>query len=153
MSQKNRPVAFWIFIIFLALSIVLMLIGQTMSIFNYDLTVELGLQESPEQVGQFGVQVNRAFGVSDTIVYIPLLIASLIGLWFKKRWALIVTGATTGVSAYWSVTVSFILLLLQGTSGYNYLPPPEIWLFVGAYLTFGVWGTTYLIFRGETLLQ
>ena len=153
MSQKNRPIAFWIFFIFIALSIVLMLIGQTLSIFNYDLTVELGLQESPGQVGEFGVQVNRAFGAGDSVVYIPLLIASLVGLWFKKRWALIVTGAATGVSAYWSVTVSFIMLFLWETPGYNYLPGPEIWLFVGAYLTFGVWGIIYLIVRGETLLQ
>jgi len=153
MSSKNRPFAFWFFAVFLSLSIVLMLIGQTMSVFNYELTVDLGLQESPEQVGESGVQVNRAFGAGDTIVYIPLLIASLFGLWFKKHWALIVTAAAVGVSAYWSVTVSFIMLFLPGIAGYTYIPGPDIWLFVGAYLLFGVWGFIYLIVRGETLLQ
>ena len=153
MSLKNRSLAFWIFTVFLSLSIVLMIAGQTLSIFNYDLAMDLSLQETPEQVGEFGVQVNRAFGVGDTVVYIPLLIASLIGLWLKKRWALIVTGAVTGVSAYWSVTVSFIMLFLRGTPGYNYLPGPEIWIFIGVYLTFGVLGIIYLIARGETLLQ
>ena len=98
MSLKNRSLPFWIFTVFLSLSIVLMIAGQTLSIFNYDLAMDLGLQETPEQVGEHGVQVNRAFGVGDTVVYIPLLIASLFGLWLKKRWALIVTGAVTGVS-------------------------------------------------------
>jgi hypothetical protein len=153
MSQKNRPLSFWFFAIFLTFSILLMLIGQTMSVFNYDLTVDLGLQESPKQVGEFGVQVNRAFGAGDTIIYIPLLITSLFGLWLKKRWALICTAAAVGVSAYWSVTVSFIMLFLTGTVGYNYIPGIEIWLFVGAYLIFGIWGLIYLIFRGETLLR
>ena len=153
MSLKNRSLAFWIFTVFLSLSIVLMIAGQTLSIFNYDLAMDLGLQETPEQVGEHGVQVNRAFGVGDTVVYIPLLIASLIGLLLKKRWALIVTGAVTGVSVYWSVTVSFIMLFLRGNPGYNYLPGFEIWVFVGAYLLFGILGFIYLILRGDRLLQ
>jgi hypothetical protein len=153
MPKKNRPIAFWVFIIFLTLSILSMLIGQTMSVFNYDLTVRLGLQESPQQVGKYGVQVNRAFGAGDTIVYIPLLIASLLGLWLKKRWSLITTAAVAGVSAYWSMTVSFVMLFLPGTTGYNYYPGPEIWIFIGAYFIFGIWGIIYLIFRGDTLFK
>ena len=153
MSRQRRPVAFWIFTVFIALSIVLMLIGQTMSVFNYDLTVRMGLQESIEEVGEFGVQVNRAFGVGDTVVYVPLLIASLLGLWLKKRWSLLTTAAVVGVSAYWSVTVGFVFLFAPGTPGYSYVPGPEIWLFVGAYAAFGFWGVFYLIFRGDALIR
>jgi hypothetical protein len=153
MPGKDRPAALWIFVIFLALSIVLMLTGQTMSVFNYDLTVRLGLQESPEQVSEFGVEVNRALGAGDTVVYIPLLIASLVGLWRKKRWSLLTTAAAVGVSAYWSTTVFFLFLFLPGTSGYSNRPGPEIWLFVGAYIIFGVWGFLYLILRGEKLIR
>jgi hypothetical protein len=152
MISKNRPLAFWIFTLFLFLSIFLMLIGQTMSVFNYDLTVDLGLQESLEQVGEYGVQVNRAFGAGDTIIYIPLLITSLIGLWLKKRWALISTAAAVGVSAYWSVTIIFILIFAPGSSGYNYIPDPEIWIFVGTYVLFGIWGFIYLILHGDRFL-
>jgi hypothetical protein len=99
------------------------------------------------------VQVNRAFGAGDTVVYIPLLIASLIGLWLKKRWSLIATGAALGVSAYWSLTICFIFLFLPSTPGYYYIPGLEIWLFVGLYAVFGVCGLFYLIYRGESLLQ
>jgi hypothetical protein len=148
MPGENRPAAFWIFAIFLALSIVLMLAGQTMSVFNYDLTVRLGLQESLEQVSAFGVQINRAFGAGDTVVYIPLLLASLVGLWMKKRWSLLTT-----VSAYWSITIFFLLLFLPGTTGYNNKPGPEIWIFVGTYIVFGIWGLLYLIFRAEKLIR
>ena len=153
MHSKDRPAVFWIFAIFLALSIVLLLMGQTMSVFTYDLTVRLGLQESPEQVSTFGVQVNRALGAADTVVYIPLLIASLVGLWMKKRWSLLTTAAAVGVSAYWSINVSFLFLFLPGTSGYIHRPGLGIWSFVGVYIVFGVWGILYLILRGEKLIK
>jgi hypothetical protein len=153
MPNERRPIGFWVIVVFLVVSTVLMLVGQTMSIFDYDLTVRLGLQESREQVGELGVQVNRSFGVGDTVVYIPLFIASLVGLWLGKRWSLLTTAAVFGVSAYWSVTVGSILLLSPGTPGYDYAPGAEIWLFVGAYLAFGVWGLFYMILRGEALFR
>lgn len=149
----RRPPAFWFIFVFLALSIVLLLLGQTMSVLDYDLTVRLGLQESPEQVGAHGVQVNRAFGAGDTVVYIPLMVASLAGLWLRKRWSLLTTAAVAGISAYWTATIGFMLAFLPGTTGYDYVPPPGIWLFVGAYMLFGVWCLVYLLVRGESLLR
>jgi hypothetical protein len=153
MPSAKRPIAFWFIVVFLAVSIILMLLGQTMAVFNYDLAVRLGLQESPEQVGEFGVQVNRAFGAGDTVVYIPLMAVSLVGLFLRKRWSLLATAAVVGVSAYWSVTVGSLLVFLPVVSGYGLVPGPEYWLFIGAYIVFGVWGLLYLIFRGDVLLR
>ena len=153
MPITNRPIAFWIIVLFLAFSIAVMLMGQTMAVFDYDLTVRLGLQESAWHVSGFGVQVNRAFGASDTVVYIPLMVVSLAGLFLRKRWSLFTTAAVVGVSAYWSVTATFMFLFLPGVSGYSYVPGPEIWFFIGAYTAFGVWGLFYLIFRGDALLR
>ena len=153
MGERRRPVAFWVIVVFLGLSVVLLLLGQTMSLVDYDLTVRLGLQESPEQVGAHGVQVGRAFGAADTLVYIPLILASLVGLWLRKRWALLTTAAVAGISAYWTVTIGCMLAFLPGTPGYDYTPPIGIWLFVGAFLLFGIWCLFYLVARGEALLQ
>ncbi len=47
MTSAGRSPGFWIVIVFLAVSIVLMLVGQTLSVFNYDLAVSMGLQEKP----------------------------------------------------------------------------------------------------------
>lgn len=153
MTNARRPIAFWIVVVFLAISVPLMLMGQTMAVFDYELAVRLGLQESLGQVGEFGVQVNRAFGAGDTVVYIPLIIASLVGLFLRKRWSLLATAAVAGVSAYWSVTVSFMFLFLPRAPGYGYVPGPEIWFFVGAYTAFGVCAFFYLLFRGDALLR
>lgn len=153
MTNRKRPIAFRFIAIFLSASIILMLTGQTMAVFNYDLTVSLGLQESIDQVGALGVQVNRSFGIGDTVIYIPLMFISLVGLFLRKRWALLSTAAVAGVSAYWTVTVASILLLAPGTPGYNYVPGPEIILFVATYLAFGIWCLIYIILRGDDLIK
>ena len=131
----------------------LLLMGQTMAIFNYEFAVKLGLQEDVKEVSEFGVQINRAFGAGDTVVYMPLLAISLVGLFLKKRWSLVTTAAIMGISAYWATTVAFMLFFLRGVPNYNLEPGLEYWLFLGAYIIFGVCGVVYLIFRGDNIIS
>jgi hypothetical protein len=132
---------------------VLLILGQTMAIFSYDFAVGLGLQEDVKEVGEFGVQLNRAFGAGDTFVYIPLIVFSLVGLVSKKPWALITTAAVMGISVYWATTVAFMLWFLIGVPNYSFIPGPEYWVFISAYIVFGVWGVFYLILRGERIIS
>lgn len=153
MEKVRRNAAFWFILVFQALSVILLLLGQTMSVFDYELTVRLGLQESSNEVGAHGVQVNRAFGAGDTVVYIPLMLASLAGLWLRKWWSLLTTAAVAGISVYWTATIGSMLAFLPGTPGYSYVPPLSIWFFIGVYMLFGVWCFFYLITSGEALLK
>jgi hypothetical protein len=153
MTGAGRSPGFWVVVVFLAVSIVLMLVGQTVGVFNYDLAVSMGLQEKPEEMTEFGVQVGRAFGAADTVIYIPLMVISMIGLILRKRWSLLVTAAFFGASAYWTVTVTFMLIFLPGVPGYSNVPGPEIWLFIGTYMVVGVVGLLYIVLRGEELLR
>ncbi|MHC4799907.1 MAG: hypothetical protein ACYTF1_25000 [Planctomycetota bacterium] len=153
MTDTNRPTSFWVIIVFLIASMALLLMGQTMALFNYEFAVKLGLQEDVKEVSEFGVQINRAFGAGDTLVYIPLMAISLVGLYLRKRWSLITTAAVMGISAYWATTVAFTLVFLPGVQSYNLVPGPEYWLFVGAYIIIGIWGVVYLIFRGDNLIS
>ena len=152
MEHAKRPVAFWIITGFLTVSMILLLMGQTMALIDYDFAVQLGLQEGIKDVSSYGVQVNRAFGAGDTMVYIPLIALSLIGLMRGKRWSLLTTAAVMGVSAYWATTVVFMLVFLDGAPGYYLEPGIEYWLVMAAYIVFGVWGLLYLVFRGDNLL-
>jgi len=153
MTDAGRSPGFWVVVVFLGASIVLMLVGQTLGVFNYELAARMGLQEKPEEMTDFGVQVNRAFGAADTVVYLPLIVISLVGLILRKRWSLLVTAAFFGASAYWTVTVTFMLLFLPGVAGYSNVPGPEIWLFIGTYMVAGVVGLLYIVFRGEELIR
>ena len=152
MLKQKRNISFWIFEAFLLVSLFLLLLGQTTAIFNYDLTVSFGLQESVEDVSEFGVQLNRAFGVGDTLIYIPLIISSIVGLFSKKNWALMTTAAVMGISAYWATVSAFLLWFLTDVPTYNFVPDLYYWLFIISYITFGGWGLFYLIFRGNKLL-
>lgn len=53
---------------FTSVSAVLLFLGQTLAVFNYEFAVNLGMQEDIGEVGAFGVQVNRAFGAGATLV-------------------------------------------------------------------------------------
>lgn len=152
MSPMTRPIGYWILQAFFILSVPLMLMGQTLCLFDYDLAVSMGMQESAEQVGLFGVQFNKAFGFSDTVVYIPLLAASAVGLWRRSPWALTMAGAALGISAYWSLTITAAFFLLPGTPGYAYAPGRGIITFVAAYAIIGVLGLAYILIRGRALL-
>ena len=152
-GAKHLIVFFGVIIVFLIVSIAFLLMGQTMAIFNYQFAVKLGLQEDVKEVSEFGVQINRAFGAGDTFIYIPLMAISLVGLFLNKRWSLVTTAALMGISAYWATTVAFMLFFLSGVPNYNLEPGPEYWLFICAYIIFGVWGVVYLIFRGDNIIS
>jgi hypothetical protein len=152
MEHANRPPAFWIITGFLAVSMILLLMGQTMALIDYDFAVQLGLQEDIKDISSYGVQVNRAFGAGDTIVYLPLIAFSMIGLVLRQRWSLLTTAAVMAVSAYWATTIVFMLVFLEGAPGYYLEPGMEYWLVMAAYIVFGVWGLLYLVFRGDDLL-
>ena len=50
MTSTGRSIAFWIIVVFLAVSVGLMLVGQTLGVFNYELAARMGLQEKPEEM-------------------------------------------------------------------------------------------------------
>ena len=151
--RSQHHAAFYFIIGFLFISLILLLAGQTMALIDYDFAVETGLQEHIDEVTVLGVEMNKAFGASDTFVYIPLIVIALVGLIGRKSWALIPTAAVMGISAYWSVTMIFALLFFEGTPGYRLQPGMEYWIILSTYTLFGVWGLLYLSTRGAVLLQ
>ncbi len=152
MGDSKSPLGYWVIVVGFSATIVGLLVGQTLAVFNYEAVVRIGLQKSVQDITEFGVQVNRAAGVADTIIYIPLLAISVAGLLQKKRWSLITSGAAMAISAYWPISYGSLLLFLPGIEGYQLQPGLADWTLMGGYLLFGVWGMGYLACRGEFLL-
>ena len=73
--ENKRSFGFWLLMLVGILILIILFVGQMMAVINYDFTVSIGLQESADVVSEMGVSVNKAFGVGDTIIYIPLLAA------------------------------------------------------------------------------
>ncbi|KAL9182069.1 hypothetical protein ACHAXT_012412 [Thalassiosira profunda] len=137
-----------------ALTVPLFLSGQTTCIFFYDLAASWGLQEPADEIGPSMHQVNRAFGVGDSLIQIPLLISSAIGLSRKKRWALICTAASGGIHLYWTTTVTFILKFMDKNDidVWKHEVPTEVWAFIAFYFVYGVLALEFLYHFRDTLM-
>jgi len=153
MNAESRPVAFWIITVFLLFDLVNYLVGQTASLFAYDFTVSIGLQESEQAIGAYGVQVNRSFGLADTLVGVPLMVLSLIGLILRKPWALATLAAFMGMTLYWHVCSIGLLIFLKGVEGFNFEAPVSYWLLFVIHILFGVWVLFYIGLRWQNLVR
>ena len=122
-----------------------------MSFINYDFTVAIGLQEAKDVVGEMGVAVNKAFGVGDTIIYIPLLLSGLIGLWQRKKWGLWPLAGALAITAYWPVVCLFILFFAKGSPGFNFSNYVSYSVILALVMFYGLWGLWYL-YKNQTLL-
>lgn len=153
MEAQKRPLAFWLIAAYLVFDLLFFLIGQTGSLFAYDFTVRVGLQESVQAVGEYGVQVNRSFGLADTVIGIPLMLISLVGLCRRKRWALSTVAAFMGISVYWPIFCTGLFLFLRGIPGYSLVLGIGYGVILVMHAAFGIWILVYLMFWGERLVK
>jgi hypothetical protein len=151
--NSERTVGFWFLIIIGIFILIMLLMGQTMSLINYEFTVSIGLQEPADIVGEMGVALNKGFGVGDTIIYIPLLLAGLSGLWFRKEWGIFIMASAMGITVYWPMVCLFFLLFARGTQGFNFTDFTSYGIILSFFSIYGLWGLWYLCKNRNTLVQ
>ncbi len=152
MKTKRTP-GFWVLTVVGLFILLILFLGQMMAFINYNFTVSIGLQEPVEMISEIGVALNKGFGVGDTIVYIPLLIAGLIGLWREKEWGLYTMTAALAITAYWPVVSMCLLLFAKGAPGFyftNYLSYSVILIPIFIY---GIWGMIYIYKNRDELVN
>ena len=150
---NSRPIGFWVLVIIGLLILVMLLVGQMMSFINYEFTVSIGLQESVDVIGEMGVAVNKGFGVGDTIIYIPLLVIGLVGLWVRKKWGIYAMVGALGITAYWPMVALFLLIFARGTPGFNFTNFTSYSILLTAFIIYGLWGIWYLYKNREVLAK
>jgi len=151
--NNKRTVGFWVVIIAGVLLLLMLVMGQTMSFINYDFAVSIGLQESKDMIGEMGIAVNKGFGVGDTIIYIPLLVFGLIGLWFRKAWGAFAMASALAITAYWPMVSIFLLLYARGTPGFNFTNFSSYAILLTLITVYGLWGLWYLYINRKTLVN
>ena len=107
--MKNK-ISFWILIGFGIILSLLLLCGQTLALFDYDLTVKLGLQESEKEVGAVGISYAKGFGFGDTLIYLPMLLLGIIGLLKNKKWGYFSMFGAMAITAYWPLVCLYAVL-------------------------------------------
>ena len=152
MSNK-RTAGFWVVMIVGILLLLMLILGQMMSFINYDFTVSIGLQESKDIIGEMGIAVNKGFGVGDTIIYIPLLVFGLMGLWFRKMWGVYTMVSALAITAYWPMVSIFLLLYARGTTGFNFTDFAPYTIVLILITLYGLWGLWYLYKNRKILVN
>ena len=147
----NRSTGFWVLIILGIAILIILLLGQTMSFINYRFTVEMGLQESADLIGEMGVAMNKGFGVGDTIIYAPILLIGICGLLLRQRWGRLVMAGALAITAYWPIVILFILLFAKGTPGFHFTNYSTYFIVLTGISIYGIWGLIFLIRSEKTV--
>lgn len=149
--MNNKTSGFTILLSIGALILMILLAGQTMSFINYDFTVSVGLQEPENQIGEIGVAVNKAFGVGDTIIYMPILLMGLVGLWQRRSWGVYLMSGALAITAYWPMVCLFIIIFAESSPDFNYVNFTSITITLISLTSYGLWGFWYL-YKNQKLL-
>lgn len=123
----------WLFLIYLAYA-------QLVPVFDYQLGVSMGTQESAEQVTEVGVAYWKAFAFGDLVIYAPLLLAGLIGHFLRRNWGRTLLAAALGITVYWPVVSLAAVHLAKDAKGWMIGSPTEYWLVLPIIVLWGVWG-------------
>jgi hypothetical protein len=145
MTRSSRlPIGIKIIIGFHIFSFAIWLFGQSGAVIAYDTVAEWGLQDRRELIDPVIVEVNRAIGLTDTIVMLPVFIVAAVGLIRRQFYGAIASWLAFGMTLYWPV----IFWCSQGfyaAAGIQHQPvslltvvlPGVIWLVA-------LWGSWYL---------
>jgi len=126
------------------LSIILWIIGQGGAVIAYDTVAKWGLQEPRELVDPVIVEVNRAIGLGDIIIQIPLFILAVIGLWRLRLYGAIASWLAFGITLYWPV-VFWSSQHFYEQAGIKHQPTPISFnVILTLILLFAVWASWYL---------
>ena len=149
----KRGVGFWILIMTGILITILLLVGQTFSLINYETAVSLGLQESSNEVTEVGIAFAKGFAFADTFIYIPLLLAGIIGLLKRKRWSVFAMFGTCAISIYWPMVHLYAIYAERDVITLN----PEKYVYFPIVLSFiilyGLWGLWYVYKNQKVLVK
>ena len=136
--------SFWMLISIAAVLVVLFLAGQSLGVFNYDLAVAIGMQESEDEIGKIGIAFAKGFGFADTVLYIPLFLMGIIGLLKNKRWGKYAMFAALAISVYWPIVHLYAIFIDRISitlhpEKYIYYP-----IILSLIIIYGLWGMFYL---------
>jgi hypothetical protein len=118
--------------------------GQTLSLIDHDITVSLGLQESKEEISDVGIAFAKGFAFGDTVIYIPLFLIGITGLFRRRSWGIFSMFGALAITVYWPLVHLFAIY--AGKSSMHLSP--------GKYLSYsimlplialyGLWGMWFL---------
>ena len=144
-KEKIIPLGMKLIIGFHILNIVIWVVGQGGAVIAYDTVAQWGLQEPRETIDPSVLLINRAIGLADIIIGVPLFVVALIGLWRMRFYGAAFSWMVFGISFYWT-TVAWVKKYFYLHAEVKCLPfgigTHSMLAFV---FLFSVWASWYLI--------
>lgn len=113
----SRPLIFWFFIAFFAVTFVMLAIGQ-IGVIDYEVSVQFGQHIPKEWVGETGVAIALGFSVGDFVQELLCLLA-ILGLFRRKVYGWIAALCEFSIIIYWSLTLGAYYYFARGTSSFH----------------------------------
>lgn len=151
--RNSTKIKFWILIVTAIFLTCIYICGQTMAFINYDFTVAMELQEPAEEITEVGVAFNKGFGFGDTVVYIPILLAGIIGMIRKKYWGLFLMSGALAITIYWPVVCLSTLLFAKGSPGFNFSDYLSYSILLSIICIYGLWGLLFIYRNRNELIK
>jgi len=141
---KRRGFAFWVVQGPGWLLLIYLFVAQGITAFSYDLGVAMGTQEPPEMITEVGTAFWYGFAFADLVIYIPLLLAGLIGHWLGTRWGRIALAAALGITVYWTIACLAAIVAVRGAPGWLVPSETPFWVVLPTIAAWGAYALWYL---------
>ena len=129
--------------------LLLLLLGQSLALFDFEMAMALGLQETKQEIGEVGIAFAKGFALADTLVYVPLLLLGLIGLLSRKKWGYLAMMVSLGITVYWPIVHLYAIYIETEAINLDpekYITFPLTLTFLIIYGLFGMW----YLYRNQT---
>ena len=132
---------------------IFLIVGQSYSLLDYDSAVALGLQESEKEVGKVGIAFAKGFAFGDTILYVPMLLAGIIGLLKRKKWGVYVMSASCALSVYWPLVHLYAIYIGRDVIVLHPEKYVSFPITLSIIILYGLWGMWYLYQNQNTFKE
>lgn len=143
--MKQRGIQFWALQVPGWIGVVLLILGQGIAAIDYDLAVRMGTQESAAVITEVGAAFWYGFALGDLVVYIPLLVAGLLGHWMQRIWGTVLLAAALGITVYWPVVSLATVVAASDAEGWNPSNVTAFWVALPLIALWAAWGLWQLL--------
>ena len=137
---RGRGPAFWWLQVPGWLLLLYLIYAQGITAFGYDLGVAMGTQEPAEAITEVGAAFWYGFAFGDLVVYIPILLAGLVGHLRRARWGGIAMAAALGITVYWPIVCLAAMVDARNAAGWHLSSEVPYWVVCTLIAAWGVWG-------------
>jgi hypothetical protein len=140
----DHKTGFWVLITIGGVLTLMYLAGQSLALFAFDYTVQIGLQESREEIGEVGIAFAKGFGFGDTLVLIPLFVIGVIGLFKQKLWGTLAMSGALAINIYWPLVHLYAVYVGREAMNLSEEKMITFTILLPLIAIYGVWGIWYI---------